>query len=355
MEVGSSFWIGFVILIIILLALDMFVFHKKGEAVNVKRALWLSFFWISLALIFNTGIYFVFGKEPALEFLTAYVVEKSLSVDNLFVFILVFSSFKIAPRYQHEVLFWGILGALIFRAIFIFAGIALLERFAWVMYLFGGFLVVTGIKMVIDFIKEKKIEEEAEEKDLNNSWYVKLTRRIIPMTNDMSVPKFFRKIDNKLVATPFFLALLVIEVTDLVFAIDSIPAVLAVSTDMFIVYTSNIFAILGLRSLYFALRGIMDYFYYLKYSLSAILLFIGAKMMFNHYAHTNGLAFHIPTVTSLLIITALITISVVASIVRSKQLQKSLPVNSPAVDLHGNESTVKVTEPIPNDERKTMQ
>ncbi len=323
MEVNSAFWIGFIILIIVLLLLDMFAFHKKGEVVNVKKALWLSFFWISLALIFNAGIYFVFGKEPALEFFTAYLIEKSLSVDNLFVFILIFTSFKIAPKYQHDVLFWGILGALVFRAIFIFAGIALLERFAWIMYVFGGFLVITGIKMVVDFIHKKREEEKEEEKDLNNSWYVKLTRKIIPMTNDLSVPKFFRKVDNRVVATPFFLALVVIEVTDLVFAIDSIPAVLAVSTDMFIVYTSNIFAILGLRSLYFALRGVMDYFYYLKYALSAILLFIGAKMMFNHYAHTQGMDFHIPTTASLLIIMTLIVVSVAASIIRSKQLEKT--------------------------------
>ncbi len=335
MEVNSAFWIGFIVLIIVLLLLDMFAFHKKGEVVNVKKALWLSFFWISLALIFNAGIYFVFGKEPALEFFTAYLIEKSLSVDNLFVFILIFTSFKIAPKYQHDVLFWGILGALIFRAIFIFAGIALLERFAWIMYVFGGFLVITGIKMVADFIREKRGEEKEEEKDLNNSWYVKLTRRIIPMTNDMSVPKFFRKIDHKVVATPFFLALLVIEMTDLVFAIDSIPAVLAVSTDMFIVYTSNIFAILGLRSLYFALRGVMDYFHYLKYALSAILLFIGGKMIFNHYAHTHGMNFHIPTVTSLLIISALIVISIAASIIRTKLIEKSAKVN-----FHRNEDTV---------------
>lgn len=323
MEVGSAFWIGFVVLIILLLALDMFVFHKKGEEVKIKKALWLSLFWICLALIFNLGIWAFFGKEPALEFLTAYLIEKSLSVDNLFVFILVFSSFKIAPRYQHEVLFWGILGALIFRAIFIFAGIALLERFAWIMYLFGGFLVFTGLKMVMDFIKEKNEGEEQETKDLNNSWYVKLTRKIFPMTDDVSVPKFFRKVDHKLVATPFFLALVVIEITDLVFAIDSIPAVLAVSTDMFIVYTSNIFAILGLRSLYFALRGVMDYFFYLKYALSAILLFIGAKMMINHYSHTHGLEFSIPTMTSLFVIVALIAISMVASIIRSKRSEKT--------------------------------
>jgi len=324
MEVSSTFWIGFIILIVVLLVLDMFVFHKKGEVVNVKKALWLSLFWISLALIFNVFIYFYQGKEPALEFFTAYVIEKSLSVDNLFVFILVFSSFKIDPRYQHDVLFWGILGALVFRAIFIFAGIALLEKFAWVMYVFGGFLVVTGIKMAVDFIREKNKPAQEEKKDISQNRFMQFARRVFPTTDDISVPKFFRKIDGKRVATPFFLALLVIEVTDLVFAIDSIPAVLAVSTDMFIVYTSNIFAILGLRSLYFALRGVMDYFYYLKYALSAILLFIGFKMMFNHYAHSNDVDFHIATSTSLFIIVALIVISIACSVVRSKQLHEKL-------------------------------
>lgn len=320
MEISSFFWIGFIILIILLLLLDMFLFHKKGEIVNVKKALWLSLFWICFALVFNMAIYFLFGKEPALEFLTAYLIEKSLSVDNLFVFILIFTSFKISPQYQHDVLFWGILGALVFRAIFIFAGITLLESFAWIMYLFGGFLVVTGIKMATDFIREGK-KGKREEKDLNNSWYVKLTRKIIPVTNDISILKFFRRIDHKIVATPFFLALVVIEFTDLVFAIDSIPAVLAVSTDMFIVYTSNIFAILGLRSLYFALRGVVDYFHYLKYALSVILLFIGGKMMINHYSHSYGMDFYISTTSSLLIIILLIAISIIASIFRSKQLK----------------------------------
>ena len=322
MAIGSEFWIGFIILIIVLLALDMFVFHKKGEVVNVKKALWLSLFWISLALLFNLFIYLMFGAEPALEFFTAYVIEKSLSIDNLFVFILVFTSFKIHPRYQHEVLFWGILGALVFRAFFIFAGIALIEKFAWVMYIFGGFLVITGIKMVIDLLREKEKEFKGEEKDMNKNPFVKFIRLVFPMTDDMSEPRFFKKINGKRYATPFFLALLVIEMTDLVFAIDSIPAVLAVSTNMFIVYTSNIFAILGLRSLYFALRGVMDYFYYLKYALSAILVFIGSKMTINHYAHENGATFHIATTTSLLIILVLIIVSIVASFIRSKHLDK---------------------------------
>jgi len=322
MGISYTFWIGFILLIILLLLLDMFVFHKKGEVVNMKKALWLSLFWISLALTFNIIIYYLFGKEPALEFFTAYVIEKSLSVDNLFVFILIFSSFKIDPRHQHDVLFWGILGALVFRAVFIFAGIALIERFAWIMYIFGGFLLITGIKMVVDLIKEKGKTLKEDVKDMNLNPIVKIARKIFPMTEDMSEPAFFIKMDGRLLATPFFLALLVIELTDLVFAIDSIPAVLAVSTNMFIVYTSNIFAILGLRSLYFALRGVMDYFYYLKYALSAILIFIGSKMMINHFAHTYGTAFHIPTTISLIIILSMLVISIAASVIRSKQLEK---------------------------------
>jgi tellurite resistance protein TerC len=324
METSSTFWVGFLILIIILLSLDMFVFHKKGEVVSVKKALWLSLFWISLALIFNVLVYFIFGKTLALEFLTAYVIEKSLSVDNLFVFILIFSSFKIDPKYQHGILFWGILGALVFRAIFIFAGIALIERFSWIMYVFGGFLVATGIKMVIDNAKEKKGDKNHVEKDLNQSVSVRFIRKTFPMTDDMSEPKFIKRIEGKLYATPLLLALIVIELTDLVFAVDSIPAVLAISTNMFIVYTSNIFAILGLRSLYFALRGVMDYFYYLKYGLSVILVFIGSKMMINHFAHSNNSEFYIPTLTSLFIIISLILISIIASVIRSKKMEKKV-------------------------------
>jgi tellurite resistance protein TerC len=322
MEIGSAFWIGFLILIFVLICLDMFVFHKKGEAVNVNKALWLSLFWISLAMIFNIFVYFAFGKVAALEFFTAYLIEESLSIDNLFVFILIFSSFKIDPRYQHDILFWGILGALIFRAIFIFAGIALIDRFSWVMYIFGAFLLVTGVKMVIDLIKENGEEQNSDEKDMSNSRFVKILRKLFPVTEDRSSQSFFKKIDGKFFATPFLLALLVIEMTDLVFALDSIPAVLAVSTNMFIVYTSNIFAILGLRSLYFALRGVMDYFFYLKYALSAILIFIGGKMTLNHYAHESGSSFQIATNISLLIILVLIVVSILASIIRSKQLER---------------------------------
>lgn len=319
-EVSATFWIGFLILVLFLLSLDMFVFHKKGERVKVKKALWLSLFWISLALIFNVGIYFVFGKESAIEFFTAYLIEESLSIDNLFVFIIIFATFKIDLRYQHDVLFWGILGAIFFRAIFIFAGVALIERFGWIMYIFGAFLAFTGLKMAIDLVREKE-GKQIEKVDISKNKIIRFFMKIIPTTDDISEVKFFKKIDGKLVATPFFIALLVIEMTDIIFAVDSIPAVLSVSTNTFIVYTSNIFAILGLRSFYFALRGIMDIFYYLKYTLSIILIFIGAKMILNHYSEIVRSDFHISNVASLIVISSLLAISIVASILRSKHLK----------------------------------
>jgi tellurite resistance protein TerC len=319
-EVSATFWIGFLILVLFLLSLDMFVFHKKGERVKVKKALWLSSFWISLALIFNVGIYFVFGKESAIEFFTAYLIEESLSIDNLFVFIIIFATFKIDLRYQHDVLFWGILGAIIFRAIFIFAGVALIERFGWIMYIFGAFLAFTGLKMAIDLVREKK-GKQIEKVDISKNKITRFFMKIIPATGDISEVKFFKKIDGKLVATPFFIALLVIEMTDIIFAVDSIPAVLSVSTNTFIVYTSNIFAILGLRSFYFALRGIMGVFYYLKYTLSVILIFIGTKMILNHHSEIVGSDFHISNVASLIVIVSLLAISIVASILRSKHLK----------------------------------
>lgn len=319
-EVSATFWIGFLILVLFLLSLDMFVFHKKGERVKVKKALWLSLFWISLALMFNVGIYFVFGKESAIEFFTAYLIEESLSIDNLFVFIIIFATFKIDLRYQHDVLFWGILGAIFFRAIFIFAGVALIERFGWIMYIFGAFLAFTGLKMAIDLVRERK-GKQIEKVDISKNKIIRFFMKIIPTTDDISEVKFFKKIDGKLVATPFFIALLVIEMTDIIFAVDSIPAVLSVSTNTFIVYTSNIFAILGLRSFYFALRGIMDIFYYLKYTLSIILIFIGAKMILNHHSEIVGSDFHISNATSLIVISSLLAISIVASILRSKHLK----------------------------------
>lgn len=318
MEVSTAFWIGFFILVLILLALDLFVFNKKDDIINVKKALWLSLFWISLALLFNVGIYFYFGKENAIDFFTAYLIEKSLSVDNLFVFIIIFSSFHIKDEHQHSVLFWGVLGAIVFRALFIFLGVALIDKFSWIMYVFGAFLLYTGAKMIAEEINKKKHPKSDANLKMSDNWFIRKIRSIVPITDDTSELKYFKRINHKLYATPLFLAVVVIEFSDLIFAIDSIPAVLSVSTNTFIIYTSNIFAILGLRSLYFALRGVMTMFYYLKYALSAILLFIGFKLINNHHAAVSDWDFVIENTTSLMVIGGLLTVSVVASLMRDR-------------------------------------
>jgi len=320
MEIGIYFWVGFVAFVVVMLSLDLFVFHKKNQVVKVKEALLWSAFWIGLAVAFNIGVYFLLGKTKALEFLTGYLIEESLSIDNLFVFIMIFGFFKIDPKFQHKILFWGIIGAIIMRAIFIFAGVALIQQFAWVMYIFGAFLVYTGISLVF--------EKEDEEYNPNKNVLIRMFKKVFPVTDDMSIPEFFihKEVirDNKKVrlfhATPFFIALLVIEASDLIFAVDSIPAVLSVSKDIFIVYTSNIFAILGLRSLYFALSGIMDYFHYLKYALSGILTFIGIKMCVNEFCSEFGYTFHISNFTSLGVIVTFLTISIVLSVIFKKKV-----------------------------------
>ncbi len=263
-------WVGFVLFILALLALDLLVFHRKAHEVRLKEALIWSGVWICLALLFNAGIYLWQGRQQALEFLTGYLLEKSLSVDNIFVFLLIFSYFKIPKRFQHEILFWGILGALIMRAAFIAGGITLLRQFHWVIYIFGGFLVFTGIKMV--FEKDKEMHPE-------NSPVLRFFNRFISVAKGYEGEKFFIRDAGKWMATPLFVVLLIIETTDVIFAFDSIPAILAITQKPFIVYTSNVFAILGLRALYFALAGIMQYFHYLHYGLSAILVFVGAKML----------------------------------------------------------------------------
>ncbi|MDD4991306.1 MAG: TerC family protein [Paludibacter sp.] len=324
MDVSINFWIGFIVFVIVMLCLDLFVFHKKNKAVKVKEALIWSAFWIGLAIIFNLGIYFLVGKVKALEFLTGYLIEESLSIDNLFVFIMIFGFFKIDPKFQHKILFWGIIGAIVMRAVFIFAGVALIQQFAWIMYLFGAFLVYTGISLVF--------EKENDDYNPNNNVMIRWFKKVFPITEDMSKPDFFvRKEvlrDNKKVkllhATPFFIALLVIEASDLIFAVDSIPAVLSVSKDIFIVYTSNIFAILGLRSLYFALSGIMEYFHYLKYALSGILTFIGFKMCINEFCNEFGYAFHISNFASLGVIVTLLTVSIVLSVIVKKSAENKL-------------------------------
>jgi len=307
MEIGISFWIGFFVFVLVMLSLDLFVFHKNDTTTSIKEALLWSLFWISLAVVFNIGVYFFLGKVSALEFFTAYLIEESLSIDNLFVFILIFGFFKIEPKYQHKVLFWGIIGAIVMRALFIFAGVALLNRFEWIMYVFGAFLLYTGINMLVD-------RKESSEFNPNENFVIKTFRKFMPVTDDMSVPRFFVKKKRKVYATTFFVALLFIEASDLVFAVDSIPAVLSVSKDVFIVYTSNIFAILGLRSLYFALSGIMPYFRFLKLALAGILTFIGFKMCINEFCIAMGYQFNISNLFSLGVIVGLLTISILTSV-----------------------------------------
>ena len=312
MEISLVYWIGFIAFVIVMLMLDLGVFHKKDTEVKIKEAILWSIFWIFLALMFNVGVYFVMGKAQALDFFTAYVLEKSLSVDNLFVFIMIFGYFNIAPKFQHRVLFWGIFGALIMRAVFIFAGVALIQQFSWIMYIFGAFLIYTGLHMVIGKGDDSGFDPN---KNVIMRWFKKL----MPVTDDISDPRFFVRKNGILHATPFFLTLLFIEASDVVFAVDSIPAVLSVSKDIFIVFTSNIFAILGLRSLYFALSGIMQYFYYLKYALAGILSFIGLKMCVNEFSTMFGYDFHISNYVSLSIIITLLTVSIVFSIARKKK------------------------------------
>ena len=300
---GTSiyFWIGFHVFVFIMLALDLGVFHKHTHKIPVKEAIIWSCVWISLALLFDLFIYLDkdFGPVKALEFLTGYVIEYSLSVDNIFIFILIFSYFAVNQQYQHKILFWGILGALIMRGIFIFAGVALINRFQWIVIIFGGFLVFTGIRML--FQKEAEVDPE-------KNIVVKFFRRFLPVTKTLHGDKLFIKENKKLYATPLFLVLLIIESSDLIFAVDSIPAVLAISKNTFIVYTSNIFAILGLRSLYFAIAGIMAYFRFLKVGLAFVLTFVGLKML-SSYFH-----FEIPILLSLGIIISILLVSILASV-----------------------------------------
>lgn len=303
MEINIWFWVFFNLFVLIMLALDLGVFHKKLHVVTVKEAMTWSGIWIFLALCFNGFIYYLFGETKALEFFTGYVIEKALSVDNIFVFVLVFTFFGIPSIYQHKVLFWGIIGALIMRVIFIFAGVALLEKFHWTIYIFGAFLVFTGIRMLLD--KDKKIEPDKNP-------VIKLFRRLIPTTSELHDDKFFIRKEGKRFATPLFAVLVMIEVTDLIFAVDSIPAILAVTQDHFIVYTSNVFAILGLRSLYFALANIIDRFKYLAVGLAIILIFVGLKMALIDF-------YKVPIQYSLLVIFLILTTSIIVSLIKTKK------------------------------------
>lgn len=296
-------WGSFSFFVIGMLALDLGVFHRKSHTVSVKEALTWTAVWIALAMLFNLFVYHYFDKEKALEFFTAYVVEKSLSIDNIFVIIMIFSYFRVPDAYQHKVLFWGIFGALVMRVIFIFAGIELIHKFHWLIYVFGGFLIFTGARML--FGEDKPLDPEKNP-------MVKFVRKMFPVTESFEGDRFFVKRDHRIWATPLFIVVMLIEGTDLIFAVDSIPAIISISDDTFIVYTSNVFAILGLRSLYFALAGIEKYFTYLKYGLATILVFVGVKMVIVDF-------YKIPIELSLIIIAFLLAISMIASVILKKK------------------------------------
>lgn len=322
----SWFWI-FNLLIGFLLLVDLIFFHKKNQGVKVKEALWMTFFWVSLALVFNGFIYYTQGKEAALNFLTGYLIEKSLSIDNLFVFLLIFSYFRIPSHLLHKVLFWGIFGAIFMRAIFILFGISLIQNFHWMIYIFGVFLIFTGIKL---------FTENAKKMDPESNFIVKLFRKLVPMTQELVGDRFFIKKEGRYLATPLCLVLIVIETTDVIFAIDSIPAIIGITNDPFIIYTSNILAILGLRSLYFALSHALNFFYYLHHGLACILIFIGAKMLVSDYLP-------IPIIFSLATVGTILLFSITASFLypknsdaREKGFDNSMKKNQ-----HSNQSSAK--------------
>ena len=264
-----ALWLGFVGFVVAMLALDLGVFHRHAHVVRFREALAWSGVWVALALAFGGWVWWAFGAERGIEFYSGWLIEKSLSVDNIFVFVIIFSALGIPALYQHRVLFWGILTALVLRAVMILAGAAMLERFHWLIYVFGAFLILTGVKLFF---------ERGRESDLMDSWPLRMARRSIPSTEKLDGDRFFTRENGRRVATPLFLALILVEFTDVIYAIDSIPAIFAITLDPFIVFTSNIFAILGLRSLFFLLADLVDRFRYLKIGLAAVLVFVGAKM-----------------------------------------------------------------------------
>lgn len=307
MQTPLWLWLGFIAFVLALLALDLGVLHRRQREIRVGEALWLSLGYVALAGLFSAGVFHFRGPPAGYEFLTGYLIEYSLSVDNIFVFVLVFSHFMVPPRYQHRVLFWGVIGALLMRGALILLGTALIATFHWTVFLFGGFLIVTGVKMLL----------AAEAKpSLENNRIVAFMRRRMRVTEDFHGERFFVRRASVVWATPLFLTLVLIEITDLVFAVDSVPAIFAVTQDPFIVYTSNVFAILGLRALYFALAGIVHRFHYLKYGLSLVLVVVGAKMIAN-----GGLGEKVVPVEAALAVTAaLILGSILLSLLRTRGL-----------------------------------
>jgi tellurite resistance protein TerC len=301
-------WIAFNVFVLAMLALDLGVFHRRAHAVSIKEALIWTLIWTVVTLLFNLWVYWMRGANIALQFLTGFLIERALSVDNLFVFLMIFSYFAVKAKYQHRVLMWGILGALVMRAGMIFLGVALINAFHWVLYLFGGFLIITGIRMGLQ--KEEEIHPE-------RNIVVRLVRKIFPITRDYHEGKFFVRM-NGLKATPLFIVVVAIEVSDLVFALDSIPAIFAVTTDPFIIYTSNVFAILGLRALYFALAGVMNLFVHLKYGLAFILSFVGVKMVLADI-------FPIPIGVALGVVAGALAVTMLTSVIWPAKQQLPIP------------------------------
>ena len=313
---GSStwLWIGFSVFILLMLSLDLGLLNRKAHTIKYREAAIWSAVWVTLASIFACLVFYYQGTTRGLEFVTGYLIELSLSVDNLFVFLLIFSYFKVPAKYQHRVLFWGVMGALIMRLTMIFIGAALINRFHWIIYIFGAFLVYTGIKM----FRQEELDIQPEDNPV-----VRLVTRFIPISHHYDEQKFFTRINGKLTGTLLLLVLVIVEVTDLVFAVDSIPAIFAITTNTFIVYTSNVFAILGLRSMYFLLAGVVEKFQYLKMGLAIVLTFIGLKML------VVAVGIHVPIWISLVFVGVVLVSSVIASILWPKDCEMDIEVDLP--------------------------
>ncbi len=311
-EITPWHWGGFVVAVLIFLALDLGIFHRKAHVVKFKEALAWTFIWFSVAMLFAGSLSVWRNKEESLEFITGYIIELSLSMDNVFVIALIFAYFKVPLQFQHRVLFWGILGALIMRGVMIGVGAALIEKFHWMLYVLGGFLVITGIKMI--FTSDEGVKPEKNP-------VLRVARKLFPVTSQFEGQKFLTRLNGRAALTPLALVLLMVETTDLVFAVDSIPAIFAVTQDAFIVFTSNVFAILGLRSLYFVLANAIGYFRFLKVGLSVVLVFIGGKMLLAGQ-------FKVSTVTSLIVVAVIIAISMLVSIISARKAEAKQTSNS---------------------------
>jgi tellurite resistance protein TerC len=326
-DISIWVWIGFSVFVTVLLILDLTVFHRKAHVVSLKEAAGWYVIWVSLAVFFYLGIFMWLGADKATEFLTGYVIEVSLSVDNVFVWLIIFSTFAVPNQYQHRVLFLGILGAIVLRGLFIATGVTLLNMFGWLIFVFGAFLIFTGLKLAF-----RKKEELDPEKNI----VLRLARRFIPVTEGYEGQKFFVRRNGVLMATPLFMVLIVVEATDLVFAVDSVPAILAISRDPFIVWTSNVFAILGLRALFFLVAGVLRYFRYLDYGLSAVLCFVGIKMVVSDF-------YHVPTAISLGTVAGILSVTMLVSYLAAR---RELGSKSDSVDVTESDSQTNNSQQI---------